>query len=202
MYIRLVCTCLTCGMRVNAKRFGESHGGLEPKAMFTVIRKGVKGLNTEVHDVVDDEVGRAMLASIKVELANRCLDTLIELTEELPWLKTSVINQMQRRGMFSSPRSQIQVRSPSRLQSGVQTPMATGATQRSATPSRFQAQAVTERSKLSSTSPVRTRLLMPSTLQHARGRRRTTTSAVVVDRASPSGVSQDDEPPEAEPSSG
>jgi len=51
VYVRLVATCPTCGMRVNGKRFSEVYPDLDPKAMFTVIRKGVKGLNTEVRDV-------------------------------------------------------------------------------------------------------------------------------------------------------
>jgi len=84
VYVRLVATCPTCGMRVNGKRFSEVYPHLDPKAMFTVIRKGVKGLNTEVRDVASDPESQKVVASVEQALALSLLDTLSGYWEVYP----------------------------------------------------------------------------------------------------------------------
>jgi len=44
--------------------------------MFTVIKKGVKGLNTEVRDVASDPESQKVVASVEQALALSLLDTL------------------------------------------------------------------------------------------------------------------------------
>ena len=94
MYVRLVATCPTCGMRVNGKRFSEVYSDLDPKAMFTIIRKGVKGLNTEVRDVASDPASRQVVASVEQSLALSLLDTLSRYWEVYPWLREETLRKL------------------------------------------------------------------------------------------------------------
>jgi len=146
VYIRLVATCPTCGMRVNGKRFSEVYPDLDPKAMFTVIKKGVKGLNTEVRDVASDPESQKVVASVEQALALSLLDTLSGYWEVYPWLREETLRKLR---ALVSP-SELKILSPSltvspsgglRIQSPTVTvgpwmKMATGASVRLASPSK------------------------------------------------------------------
>jgi len=109
VYVRLVATCPTCGMRVNGKRFSEDYRDLAPKAMFTVIRKGVKGLNTEVRDIASDPESQKVVASIEESLALSILDTLFGYWEVMPWLREETLRKLR---AVVSP-SELRILSPS-----------------------------------------------------------------------------------------
>jgi len=111
VYVRLVATCPTCGMRVNGKRFSKVYPDLDPKAMFTVIKKGVKGLNTEVRDVASDPVSQQVVASVEQALALSLLDTLSGYWEVYPWLREETLRKL---WALVSP-SELRILSPSRL---------------------------------------------------------------------------------------
>jgi len=81
-------------MRVNGKRFSEVYPDLDPKAMFTVIRKGVKGLNTEVRDVASDPESQKVVASVEQSLALSLLDTLSGYWEVYPWLRAETLRKL------------------------------------------------------------------------------------------------------------
>jgi len=146
VYVRLVATCPTCGMRVNGKRFSEVYPDLDPKAMFTVIKKGVKGLNTEVRDVASDPESQKVVASVEQALALSLLDTLSGYWEVYPWLREETLRKLR---ALVSP-SELKILSPSltvspsgglRIQSpmtvGPWTKMGTGASVRVASTSKF-----------------------------------------------------------------
>jgi len=109
VYVRLVMTCPTCGMRVNGKRFSEVYPHLDPKAIFTVIRKGVKGLNTEVRDVASDPESQKVVASVEQALALSLLDTLSGYWEVYPWLREETLRKLR---ALVSP-SELRILSPS-----------------------------------------------------------------------------------------
>jgi len=138
VYIRLVATCPTCGMRVNGKRFSEVYPDLDPKAMFTVIKKGVKGLNTEVRDVASDPESQKVVASVEQSLALSLLDTLSGYWEVYPWLREETLRKLR---VLVSP-SELKILSPQRIQSpsvvmgGSGMRMATGASVRLASTSK------------------------------------------------------------------
>jgi len=111
VYVRLVATCPTCGMRVNGKRFSEVYPDLDPKAMFTVIKKGVKGLNTEVRDVASDPESQKVVASVEQALALSLLDTLSGYWEVYPWLREETLRKLR---AVVSP-SELKILSPSRM---------------------------------------------------------------------------------------
>jgi len=144
VYVRLVATCPTCGMRVNGKRFSEVYSDLDPKAMFTVIRKGVKGLNTEVRDVVSDPASQQVVASVEQSLALSILDTLSDYWEVYPWLREETLRKL--RALVSpselkilspsrtvSP-SGLRIQSPSVVMAGTRTKMEAGASVQLASP--------------------------------------------------------------------
>ena len=144
-------------MRVNGKRFFEVYSDLAPKAMFTVIQKGVKGLNTEVRDVASDPESQKVVASVEQALALSLLDTLSGYWEVYPWLREETLRKL--RALVSpselkilspsrvvSPSGGLQIQSSSgglRIQSssvvmaGPRTKMETGATVRVASPLKF-----------------------------------------------------------------
>jgi len=137
VYIRLVATCPTCGMRVNGKRFSEVYPDLDPKAMFTVIKKGVKGLNTEVRDVASDPESQKVVASVEQALALSLLDTLSGYWEVYPWLREETLRKLR---ALVSP-SELKILSPSltvcpTVTVGPWMKMATGASVRLASPSK------------------------------------------------------------------
>jgi len=111
VYVRLVVTCPTCGFRVNGKRFSEVYADLAPKAMFTVIRKGVKGLNTEVRDVASDAESQKVVATVEESLALSLLDTLSGYWEVMPWLREETLRRLR---SLVSP-SELKILSPSGL---------------------------------------------------------------------------------------
>jgi len=146
VYVRVVMTCPTCGMRVNGKRFSEVYPDLDPKAMFTVIRKGVKGLNTEVRDVAGDPASQQVVASVEQALALSLLDTLSVYWEVYPWLRKETLRKL--RALVSpselkvlspslvvSPGGGLRIQSPS-VMAGPWTKMETGASVRLASPSK------------------------------------------------------------------
>jgi len=134
VYVRLVATCPTCGMRVNGKRFSEVYSDLDPKAMFTVSRKGVKGLRTEVRDVASDPESQKVVASVEQALALSLLDTLSGYWEVYPWLREETLRKL--RALVSPSELQIlspslrRIQSPSAVMGGSGMRMATGASVR------------------------------------------------------------------------
>jgi len=102
-------TCPTCGLRVNGKRFSEVYPDLDPKAMFTVTQKGVKGLRTEVRDVAGDPASQQVVASVEQALALSLLDTLSSYWEVYPWLREETLQKLR---AVVSP-SELRIRSPS-----------------------------------------------------------------------------------------
>jgi len=171
VYVRLVATCPTCGMRVNGKRFSEVYRDLAPKAMFTVIRKGVKGLNTEVRDVASDPESQKVVASVEQALALSLLDTLSGYWEVYPWLREETLRKL--RAVVSpselrilspsltvSPSGGLRIPSPSSLvMVGTRTPMVTGASVRLASTSK--SLRMGSRSSLASSRSAPTKSLMP-----------------------------------------
>jgi len=170
VYVRLVATCPTCGMRVNGKRFSEVYPDLDPKAMFTVIRKGVKGLNTEVRDVASDPESQKVVASVEQALALSLLDTLSGYWEVYPWLREETLRKL--RALVSpselrilspslvvSPSGGLRIQSPSVMMVGTRTPMVTGASVRLASTSKFLRMG--SRSSLASSRTVPTKSSMP-----------------------------------------
>jgi len=141
VYVRLVATCPTCGMRVNGKRFSEVYPHLDPKAMFTVIRKGVKGLNTEVRDVASDPESQKVVASVEQALALSLLDTLSAYWEVYPWLREETLRKL--RALVSPSELKIlspslrRIQSPSMVMGGGGMRMETGASVRLASTSKF-----------------------------------------------------------------
>jgi len=111
VYVRVVMTCPTCGLRVNGKRFSEVYPDLAPKAMFTVTQKGVKGLRTEVRDVASDPASQQVVASVEQALALSLLDTLSGYWEVYPWLREETLRKLR---ALVSP-SELRILSPSRL---------------------------------------------------------------------------------------
>jgi len=180
VYVRLVATCPTCGMRVNGKRFSEVYPDLDPKAMFTVIRKGVKGLNTEVRDVASDPESQKVVASVEQALALSLLDTLSGCWEVYPWLREETLRKL--RALVSpselrilspslvvSPSGGLRIPSPSRVRIpspsslvmvGTRTPMVHGASERVVSPSK--SQRMGSPSRLASSRSAPTKLSMPS----------------------------------------
>jgi len=147
VYVRLVATCPTCGMRVNGKRFSEVYPDLDPKAMFTVIKKGVKGLNTEVRDVASDPESQKVVASVEQALALSLLDTLSGYWEVYPWLREETLWKL--RALVSpselkilspslavSPSGGLRIQSPT-VMAGTKTKMGTGASVRLASTSKY-----------------------------------------------------------------
>jgi len=146
VYVRVVMTCPTCGLRVNGKRFSEVYPDLAPKAMFTVTQKGVKGLRTEVRDVASDPSSQQVVASVEQALALSLLDTLSGYWEVYPWLREETLRKLR---AVVSP-SELKILSPSRTVSpsgglriqsptvtvGPWTKMETGASVRLASPSK------------------------------------------------------------------
>jgi len=113
VYVRVVMTCPTCGLRVNGKRFSEVYPDLAPKAMFTVTQKGVKGLRTEVRDVATDPASQQVVASVEQALALSLLDTLSGYWEVYPWLREETLRKLR---ALASP-SELKILSPSRVAS-------------------------------------------------------------------------------------
>jgi len=153
VYVRVVMTCPTCGLRVNGKRFSEIYPDLAPKAMFTVTQKGVKGLRTEVRDVASDPASQQVVASVEQALALSLLDTLSGYWEVYPWLREETLRKL--RALVSpselrilspnrlvSPAGELRIPSPSRLRIqspskvtvGPWTKMGTGASEQVASP--------------------------------------------------------------------
>jgi len=179
VYVRLVATCPTCGMRVNGKRFSEVYPDLAPKAMFTVIRKGVKGLNTEVRDVASDPESQKVVASVEQALALSLLDTLSGYWEVHPWLREETLRKL--RAIVSpselrilspsltvSPSDGLRIPSPSRVRIpspsslmmvGTRTNMVPGASERVVSPSK--SLRMGSRSRLASRRTAPTKSLMP-----------------------------------------
>jgi len=174
VYVRLVATCPTCGMRVNGKRFSEVYPDLDPKAMFTVIRKGVKGLNTEVRDVASDPESQKVVASVEQALALSLLDTLSGYWEVYPWLREETLRKL--RALVSpsalrilspsltvSPSDglrRVRIPSPSSLvMVGTRTNMVPGASERVVSPSK--SLRMGSRSRLASSRTVPTKSSMP-----------------------------------------
>jgi len=103
--------------------------------MFTVIRKGVKGLNTEVRDVASDPESQKVVASVEQALALSLLDTLSGYWEVYPWLREETLRKL--RAVVSpselkilSPPSLRRIQSPSAVLGGSGMRMATGASVR------------------------------------------------------------------------
>jgi len=147
VYVRLVATCPTCGMRVNGKRFSEVYPDLDPKAMFTVIQKGVKGLNTEVRDVSSDPASQQVVASVEQSLALSLLDTLSGYWEAYPWLREETLRKLRAvvspselrilsPSLVVSPSGGLRIPSPSVVMGGSGMKMATGASVRLASTSK------------------------------------------------------------------
>jgi len=161
VYVRLVATCPTCGMRVNGKRFSEVYPDLDPKAMFTVIRKGVKGLNTEVRDVASDPESQKVVAIVEQALALSLLNTLSGYWEVYPWLREETLRKLR---ALVSP-SELKILSPRRIQSpsvvmgGSGMRMATGASVRVA--STLKSLRMGSRSSLVSSRTAPKKSLMP-----------------------------------------
>jgi len=197
VYIRLVATCPTCGMRVNGKRFSEVYPDLDPKAMFTVIRKGVKGLNTEVREVASDPESQKVVASIEESLALSLLDTLSGYWEVHPWLREETLRKLravvssselrilsprlsggvrtriQSPSVMVSPSGRQRIQSPSVVMAGTRTPMVTGALVRLVSTSK--SLGMGSRSSLASSRTAPTKSSMPS--PRAPGSRLTITSS-------------------------
>jgi len=171
VYVRLVATCPTCGMRVNGKRFSEVYPDLDPKAMFTVIKKGVKGLNTEVRDVASDPESQKVVASVEQALALSLLDTLSGYWEVHPWLREETLRKLR---ALVSP-SELKILSPSlavspsgglRIQSptvtvGPWTKMGTGASVRLASTSKSLRMGSPSSSPSSRTAPKKSSMPSP-----------------------------------------
>jgi len=179
VYVRVVMTCPTCGMRVNGKRFSEVYPDLAPKAMFTVTQKGVKGLRTEVRDVASDPASQQVVASVEQALALSLLDTLSGYWEVYPWLREETLRKL--RALVSpselrilspnrlvSPAGELRIPSPSRLsiQSpskvtvGPWTKMGIGASEQVVSPSK--SRRMESRSRLASSRTAPTKSSMPS----------------------------------------
>jgi len=94
VYLRLIVTCPTCGYRVNGKRFTADYSDLAPKAMFTIIQKGVKGLNTVQRDIATDGESQRVVESVKASLAMSLVDTLVDYTEVIPWLRKEILSRL------------------------------------------------------------------------------------------------------------
>jgi len=175
-------------MRVNGKRFSEVYPDLDPKAMFTVIRKGVKGLNTEVRDVASDPASQQVVASVEQALALSLLDTLSGYWEVYPWLREETLRKLR---ALVSP-SELRILSPSRMVSpsgglripspsslvmvGTRTNMVPGASERVVSPSK--SLRMGSRSRLASRRTVQTKSSMP--LPRAPGGALNITSSPVV----------------------
>jgi len=108
--------------------------------MFTVIRKGVKGLNTEVRDVASDPASQQVVASVEQALALSLLDTLSGYWEVYPWLREETLRKL--RALVSPSELQIlspslrRIQSPSMVMGGSGMRMATGASVRLASTSK------------------------------------------------------------------
>jgi len=147
LYVRVVMTCPTCGLRVNGKRFSEVYPDLAPKAMFTVTQKGVKGLRTEVRDVASDPASQQVVASVEQALALSLLDTLSAYWGVYPWLREETLRKLRalvspsELGILSpsrmvSPSGGLQIQSPSKVMAGTGMKMGTGASVRLASTSK------------------------------------------------------------------
>jgi len=171
VYVRLVATCPTCGMRVNGKRFTEVYPDLDPKAMFTVIRKGVKGLNTEVRDVASDPESQKVVASVEQALVLSLLDTLSGYWEVYPWLREETLRKL--RALVSpselrilspsltvSSSGGLRIPSPTVMMAGTGMRMGTGASVRLASTSK--SLRMGSRSSLASSRSAPTKSSMPS----------------------------------------
>jgi len=188
VYIRLVATCPTCGMRVNGKRFSEVYSDLDPKAMFTVIRKGVKGLNTEVRNVASDPASQQVVASVEQALALSLLDTLSGYWEVYPWLREETLRKLRALvspselkilspSLMVSPSGGLRIPSPSSLvMVGTRMNMVPGASERVVSPSK--SLRMGSRSRLASRRTVQTKSSMP--LPRAPGGALNITSSPVV----------------------
>jgi len=113
--------------------------------MFTVIRKGVKGLNTEVRDVASDSESQKVVASAEQALALSLLDTLFGYWEVYPWLREETLRKLRAVVSLSelrilspsrtvSPGGGLRIQSRSVVMAGPRTKMETGATVRVASP--------------------------------------------------------------------
>jgi len=171
VYIRLVATCPTCGMRVNGKRFSEVYSDLDPKAMFTVIRKGVKGLNTE--DVASDPASQQVVASVEQALALSLLDTLSGYWEVYPWLREETLRKLRALvspselkilspSLMVSPSGGLRIPSPSSLvMVGTRTNMVPGASERVVSPSKSLRMGSRSRLASSRTAPTKSSMPLP-----------------------------------------
>jgi len=183
VYVRVVMTCPTCGMR---ERFSEVYPDLAPKAMFTVTQKGVKGLRTEVRDVASDPASQQVVASVEQALALSLLDTLSAYWEVHPWLREETLRKLralvspselkilspsrvalpsgglriQSPSMMVSPSGGLRIQSPSVVMAGPRTKMETGASARPASTSK--SHGMEGLSSLPSRRTARTKLSMPS----------------------------------------
>jgi len=171
VYVRLVATCPTCGMRVNGKRFSEVYPDLDPKAMFTVIKKGVKGLNTEVRDVASDPESQKVVASVEQALALSLLDTLSGYWEVYPWLREETLRKLRAvvspsglrilsPSRVASPSGGLRIQSPSAMMVGTRTKMVPGASVPLASTSK--SLRMGSRSSLASSRTAPTKSSMPS----------------------------------------
>jgi len=171
VYVRVVMTCPTCGLRVNGKRFSEVYPDLAPKAMFTVTQKGVKGLRTEVRDVASDPASQQVVASVEQALALSLLDTLSGYWEVYPWLREETLRKLravvspselriQSPSRMVSPSGGLRIQSPSAMMVGTRTKMVPGASVRLASTSK--SLRMGSRSSLASSRTAPTKSSMPS----------------------------------------